>query len=362
MTDLRATAAVAPKPFVSIGITTYRRPDLLRQCVHSILSQDFDDFEILVGNDDVGEDITADKLGVDDLRLKIVNHKHNRREIGNMNELLRLASGRYFMWLADDDLLHPDFLRRASTLLTANDFPPCYYSSYRLFHGTDTPEFPTAYPGYPIEVDGPAFLDGYFGGRFRVISVYGLFDTATLSHRVGGVTELCQASVALYSEYLFLLRCALAMERILYDALPLVYSRVHLGSWGGSNAEVSLYSQAGHALIQAALPATARLPQRVRRRVLLGVCDIHLRAYAGQITLVTATQPIFRLGMLYRAVRQFFAEADWMLGAVINGVRMHVLDAAWQEGLRKLVFGVRIPFVALGSMTLRRLRKAHEEG
>lgn len=362
MTDFCAAPDVRPPPLVSIGITTYRRPDLLRQCVLSILSQDFSDFEILVGNDAAGEDITAQQLGIDDPRLQIVNHERNRREIGNMNELLRIASGRYFMWLADDDLLHPDFLRRARTLLAAQNFPPCYYSSYRLFRGAAPPDFATLDPRDPVEVDGPAFLDGYFGGRFRVISVCGLFDTATLRRRVGGVTELCQAGVGLYSEYLFLLRCALAMERILYDALPLVYSRVHQGSWGGSNAEVCLYSQAGHALIRAALPATASLPERVRRRVILGVCDIHLRAYAGQIMLVSATQPIFRLAALRGAVRQFFSEADWMLGAVVNGLRMSALDAAWQEVLRKLVFGVRIPFVALGSMTLRRIRKAHEKG
>ena len=48
-----------------------------------------------------------------DPRIRFVNHPTNLREVGNMNALLREATGRYFTWLFDDDLYEPGFLKAA---------------------------------------------------------------------------------------------------------------------------------------------------------------------------------------------------------------------------------------------------------
>lgn len=53
-------------PFFSIGITTYNRPDLLKQTLDSISAQTFADFEAIVGNDYAEEPLSAELLGITD--------------------------------------------------------------------------------------------------------------------------------------------------------------------------------------------------------------------------------------------------------------------------------------------------------
>ena len=98
------------KPFFSIGVTSYKRIELLRQCIKSIISQTYKDFEVLIGNDDTSTIITHEMLGITDDRIKIYNHTKNLGEIGNMNYLLSKAEGDFFTIQADDDLYEPQFL------------------------------------------------------------------------------------------------------------------------------------------------------------------------------------------------------------------------------------------------------------
>lgn len=51
-------------PFFSFGVTTYNRKDLLKECINSILSQSFDDFEVIISNDYVEEKIELSELDI----------------------------------------------------------------------------------------------------------------------------------------------------------------------------------------------------------------------------------------------------------------------------------------------------------
>ena len=59
-------------PVVTIGITSYNRPDLLREAVLSIINQTYINFELLIGNDYIKTPVTFNMLGIDpDPRVKI---------------------------------------------------------------------------------------------------------------------------------------------------------------------------------------------------------------------------------------------------------------------------------------------------
>ncbi|MBE0596224.1 MAG: glycosyltransferase family 2 protein, partial [Desulfuromonadales bacterium] len=236
-------------PFVSIGITTYNRHDLLREALASILAQSFTDFEVIVGNDYQAETLTGEMLGIDDPRIRFVNHPQNLREVGNMNALLALASGRYFTWLFDDDLYEPGFLQAAHEALVKTGFPPALFPSYRVVKGTATAPAPAIGPGAVRQLDGGEYLRGYFSGRLKLISTCGLFATETLRQVVGGIEELSGSAVGLYSEYHFLIRCAL-LERLVYLDAPYVVFRAHDGSWGANNRDLAIYLHAGEALVR----------------------------------------------------------------------------------------------------------------
>ena len=165
------------QPFFTIGATTYNRHELLRQALSSILAQTFADFEVIVGNDYTDEVLSAEQFGISDPRIRFVNHPHNLREVGNMNALLGMASGRYFTWIADDDLYEPDFLQTAYDLLVKNGFPPGFFSSYRIIWGTDA-QRSKVLPQTSVHVlNGHDFLESYFAGRLKIMSTYGIFDT-----------------------------------------------------------------------------------------------------------------------------------------------------------------------------------------
>src|SRR5580765_8313389 len=118
------TPSSSTTPLFSIGITTYDRVEMLIETLHSVLDQTCGDFEVIIGNDNPGRRLTAEFLKIHDPRVRIVNHERNLGELGNMNELVRLGRGRYFTWLADDDLLAPRFLDAMREALTRFDYPP----------------------------------------------------------------------------------------------------------------------------------------------------------------------------------------------------------------------------------------------
>jgi len=275
-----SASAGEDRPFVTIGVTTYNRKELLRQTLDSILAQTFTDFEVIVGNDYTGETLTGELLGISDPRIRFVNHPENLREVGNMNALLNLASGRYFTWQFDDDLYEPEFLQVCYDNLAKTGFPAAVFTSFRIL--VDKEEFMPRKSSYgPLkEFSGLEFLSWYSPFKTQVFSTYGLFDTATLKSRVGELEELNNEAVGLYSEYHYLVKCAL-LDRILYVDAPLYVFRQHEESWSESNTDLEIYRTSGKELIrQSSLVLQSPSLAGDFAANLLKVCCLHLIEYA----------------------------------------------------------------------------------
>jgi len=96
------------RPTVSILITTFNRPKLLRRAVESVLRQTYADFEIIVIDDASDEQASSTLSGVSDSRIKIFRNDKNIGSIhGDRAHIKRfvgqLAQGKYFVYLCDDD-------------------------------------------------------------------------------------------------------------------------------------------------------------------------------------------------------------------------------------------------------------------
>ena len=296
------------QPFFTIGVTTYNRRELLKQALASILAQTFTDFEVIVGNDCTDEVLSGELLGISDPRIRFVNHPRNLQELGNMNALLSMASGRYFTWLADDDFYVPDFLQTGHDLLVETGFPPGFFTSYRIVRGTDALPTKLLFQGPVRVLTGREFLGNYFSGRLKIISSYGLFDTSALRSIVGGMEELCSSAVGVYGEYLFLVKCAL-LGKIVYINAPFVLFRAHVGSWGGTNIDLDKYREAGPELVRRC-GEVLRHPSLSDdlNRNLLGICRIHLYHYAGKLGLAGAFQGSFSIVSVFNLIGDFFSE------------------------------------------------------
>ncbi len=107
---------------VSIGIPVYNGERFLAQTLDSILSQTYQDFEIIISDnasDDNTEAICRNYAAIDS-RIRYYRNETNLGAAYNYNCLVELAKGKYFKWAAHDDLLAPTFIERCVEILEAN--------------------------------------------------------------------------------------------------------------------------------------------------------------------------------------------------------------------------------------------------
>jgi len=100
------------RPRVSVGIPAYNGEKFIATAVESVLAQTWADFELYV-IDDASTDGTLGKVRrFSDPRLRIISNETNIGQEGNWNRVLREARGEFIKLLPQDDVLHPDCLRK----------------------------------------------------------------------------------------------------------------------------------------------------------------------------------------------------------------------------------------------------------
>jgi glycosyltransferase involved in cell wall biosynthesis len=106
-------------PTVSIGIPVYNSERYLEETLKSLLSQGFQDFEIIIsdnGSTDSTQKI-CQQYCAQDPRIHYHRSPFNRGPGWNYDHVFSLARGKYFKWQAYDDLLAPDFLEQCVAVL-----------------------------------------------------------------------------------------------------------------------------------------------------------------------------------------------------------------------------------------------------
>jgi hypothetical protein len=159
-----------------------------------------------------------------------------------MNSMLALARGRYVTWIADDDLYAPNFLEAVNRALNRFDFPLALYTSFMF--GSGIPE--EAIPRNECLFRGAEFLRRYFADEVKAIGTMGVFDREYMV-KLGGLEDLTGEPMALYSEYLQIVKTGL-LDDVAYVDAPLIVYRPHQGSWGCTTVDVELFKGAGENL------------------------------------------------------------------------------------------------------------------
>ncbi len=118
------------RPLFSVLLPTRNGGEFIADCIHSILSQDFDRFELVV-SDNANSDKTKEVLaGISDPRMRVVTQEKILAVDENWNAALSAARGDYFVMMGDDDYLMPGALRCLQELLSVHESPDCI-----LFNG-----------------------------------------------------------------------------------------------------------------------------------------------------------------------------------------------------------------------------------
>src|SRR4051794_14147272 len=105
-------------PKVTVAIPAFNVAPYLADCLHSVLSQHYDSFEVLVlddGSTDATWEVANQFSG--DARVRLFRSAKNRGVARTRNSLLQHARGKYIAPLDADDLMTGQRLRELASFL-----------------------------------------------------------------------------------------------------------------------------------------------------------------------------------------------------------------------------------------------------
>ena len=105
-------------PLISVIVPVYRVKEYLERCVKSILSQTYENLEVILVDDGSPDQCPAicDACAEKDARVKVI-HQENKGLSGARNAGIDAASGEYLAFVDSDDYVSPHFIEELYQLL-----------------------------------------------------------------------------------------------------------------------------------------------------------------------------------------------------------------------------------------------------
>ena len=113
----------------SVGIPAFKAR-FLRECIDSVLSQNFKDFELIIVNDASPENIDGIVNSYSDSRIRYYVNKKNfgaEHVVDNWNKCLSYVKGDFFVLMGDDDLMAPSYLEEFDKLIKKYPYLDVYH-------------------------------------------------------------------------------------------------------------------------------------------------------------------------------------------------------------------------------------------
>ena len=133
----------------SIGIPAFKSK-FLKECILSILSQTYTNFELIIVNDCSPEPLGDIIKQFDDERIKYFVNETNTgalNVVNNWNKCLNEADGEFFVLMGDDDSMEPDYLEEFDKLIQKYPDLDVYHCRTRLINEDSKPIMLT--PSWP---------------------------------------------------------------------------------------------------------------------------------------------------------------------------------------------------------------------
>ncbi|MDP4173537.1 MAG: glycosyltransferase [Bacteroidota bacterium] len=137
---------------VSVIIPTYNRKDKLVRAIKSVLAQSYDDYEIIVVNDN-GEDVSSVIEELKDPRIRLISHNINKGLSAARNSAIKYSRGKYLAYLDDDDIYYPDHLETLVNYLENSNSKIAYTDANRLIIENNVENNQTAKRDIPYSSD-----------------------------------------------------------------------------------------------------------------------------------------------------------------------------------------------------------------
>jgi glycosyltransferase involved in cell wall biosynthesis len=213
-------------PIVDVVVPTYNRAFMLRECLESVRTQDFQNFQVTIGDDcssDTTPDVAREFCSLDS-RFRYVRNTRNLGQWGNVNALVAGATASYVHILHDDDWIEPTFYSELVQVLDST--PGAGLAFCRSVVSQVGDEYPPTLPmNWPQNLSGGGLLsrESAFQWvlRWQVVPLdAALLRTSTL-REVGPFVEEFMSS-----DWLMWLEMSVGHDLAVVDA-PLAHYRIH---------------------------------------------------------------------------------------------------------------------------------------
>ena len=229
------------KPMITIAITTYSRESLLRKTLDSVISQVFENFEIIVGNDNGDRRIEEVLKEYKDERIRWINHKKRKGYLANIESLLEVSNGRYITTLSDDDLMHPKYLEKVNKVITEYEDVNVIFTDYEQCDSYNYKNIAESNQTFVLK--GNQWITKFSSKELETIGSYGVYKK-DFYNKVGGLEALgIDTENSPYNDTLLALKAGTS-EKVFYIPEKLVFFRNHEGSPSITRTDIEAFSTA----------------------------------------------------------------------------------------------------------------------
>lgn len=129
-------------PVISIIVPVYNAEKYLEQCIESIRSQTFIDFELILVNDGSTDKSTGicNRHAKEDSRILVI-HQHNSGVSAARNNGIQEAKGQYICFIDADDIIASDFLSYGISHMQEHEIETAVYGCTKLTDNSTTVAF-----------------------------------------------------------------------------------------------------------------------------------------------------------------------------------------------------------------------------
>lgn len=120
--------------FFSVIIPTYNRAHLIEKTVKTVVSQKYEDFELIIvddGSTDDTEAVVKRLIAEQAITIRYLRQANSERAAARNNGL-KQATGDYVLFFDSDDTLYPNHLRVAHEFILSNNYPEFLHLRYDI--------------------------------------------------------------------------------------------------------------------------------------------------------------------------------------------------------------------------------------
>jgi glycosyltransferase involved in cell wall biosynthesis len=108
------------EPLITVGISFYNSEKTLLDAIKSVVSQTFEDWELILIDDGSTDGSLKIAQSISDHRVKVISDGKNKKLPARLNQIIDLARGQYIARMDADDMCSPERLEKQLSIFNDN--------------------------------------------------------------------------------------------------------------------------------------------------------------------------------------------------------------------------------------------------